>query len=104
MLVSISLVHANSIGNTYFTAENGVELTKAQYDNLIKVYTLEEINILPAAFIEQIKNDTKLRLIGYDEAYYITQTYFNKDNLPIKHINIEVSETEARKSSSFGSN
>lgn len=79
----------------YYTTQHGVELTQIQYENLTKVYTPEELDCLPIPFIERNKNDDQLRLADSDEAYVVTQTFYDDNNQPINTINKEVSETEA---------
>ncbi|MGF6376058.1 hypothetical protein M2140_001128 [Clostridiales Family XIII bacterium PM5-7] len=68
MLFFVACSKADDI---YYTTQDGIELTKEQYDNLTKVYTQEELDVLPPPFIEQNKNDPNLKLAG--GAYYTTR-------------------------------
>lgn len=97
LLTIISLGAANAESDVYYTTENGVELTEAQYDNLTKVFTLDELDCLGTAAIDEMKDDTNLRLIASDEVNVVTKTRYNKNNEPVEIIHREVSEAEAKR-------
>ncbi|MFR1722111.1 hypothetical protein [Emergencia timonensis] len=97
ILTSISLVSAYTVNDVYYTTEHGVELTKAQYDNLTKVFTPEELDCLAIPAIEEMKNDTKLKLLDSSEVCVVTKTRYDENNKPVETINKEVSEAEAKR-------
>lgn len=88
-----SYVYLNDV---FFTTRFGLELTKAQYDNLRKVYTNDLINILPEDHINDIKDNTHLVLEDSSEIIVETRTYYDENNQPIKSVHREITEAEAR--------
>lgn len=51
----------------YYVTDGGNELTKKQYQNLIKGFTLEELNDLDFDIIEAIKNDENIKVSETEE-------------------------------------
>lgn len=81
----------------YLTTKSGAELTKTQYDNLKKIYTEEDLAVLPSDFIDEIKNEPDLVLEDRDEVCVITRTRYDENNQPVETINTEVTEAEAKR-------
>lgn len=81
----------------YLTTKSGAELTKTQYDNLKKIYTEEDLAVLPSDFIDEIKNEPDLLLEDRDEVCVITRTRYDENNQPVETINTEVTEAEAKR-------
>lgn len=52
-------VHATD-KEVYFVNMNGVELTKEQYDNLLKGFSYDTINTMSAEMIDMLKNDSDI--------------------------------------------
>lgn len=97
LLVSAVITFVYSCSNDVFFATcHGLELTREQYDNLKKVYTNEEIKVLPVEFINEIKDITNLTLDDKSEIIVETRTYYDENNQPIKSVHSEITEAEAR--------
>lgn len=97
LLVSVGITFGYSCSNDVFFATcRGLELTREQYDNLKKVYTNEEIKVLPVEFINEIKDITNLTLDDKSEIIVETRTYYDENNQPIKSVHREITEAEAR--------
>ncbi len=101
IFVTISLMTCMAItpafGSAYYTTAHGLELTEAQYENLTKVYTEEDLDCLPIPYIDSIKDDSTLRTVSTDEVYIVTKTHYDENNTPIEIINEEVSKAEAER-------
>ncbi len=91
----ITFVYSCS-NDVFFATSHGLELTREQYDNLKKVYTNEEIKVLPVEFINEIKDITNLTLDDKSEIIVETRTYYDENNQPIKSVHREITEAEAR--------
>ena len=82
--------------DVFFTTPYGAEFTKAQFDNLRRVFTTEEISNFVPGEMDDIKDNTHLVLEDKSEIIVETRTYYDENNQPIKSVHREITEAEAR--------
>jgi hypothetical protein len=88
----ISPVYALENETPYFTNMNGVELTKTQYDNLLKGFGEDTINTMTQTMINSLKNDTNI--VKTTSVKYIKTDTIYVDEKVISKSEAEVSKQE----------
>lgn len=97
LFVSMGITFAYSFSqDVFFTTPYGAEFTKAQFDNLRRVFTTEEISNFRPGEVDDIKDITDMTLDDKSEIIVETRTYYDENNQPIKSVHREITEAEAR--------
>lgn len=95
LLISAGATFIFSVSNgVFYTTQGGVELNKTQYDRIRNVYTLEDINILPSEYINELKEYKDLKLIDSNEITVESRTYYDEKNQPVRTVHKIVTKKE----------
>ena len=75
----ISPVYALGNETPYFTNMNGVELTKEQYNNLLKGFSHDTINTMSEEMIDFLKDDTNIQKVSTTKYVKVSTKYVNNE-------------------------
>lgn len=75
----------------YYTNENGVELTKNEYETLLNFFNENQIKSMSSSKIDKYKN---MKMVGVETVYEKTMTYYNAEGKAEETISAEVTRQE----------
>ena len=77
MLLGSLNVNAQELKKAYFVNMNGVELTEAQYNNLLKGFSHDTINTMSKEMIDMLKDDTNIKKVTTTKYVETSTRYVN---------------------------